>query len=100
MGDLWWSKLASGELQEHPESVQKGPWSAQGCHLATFWHRLGTKMKPKLVQEGCQTRDPVLYDFLVIVGPALPSKIDLSPERGVKNHTGEFLWFGLSFESV
>ncbi len=57
---LWWSKLASGELQEDPESVQRGPWSAQGCHLATFWSRLGTKMKPKLMQEGCMTFSSLL----------------------------------------
>ena len=41
-----------------------------------------------------------VYDFLVIVGPPLPSKTELSPERGVKNRTGEFLKFGLSFEPV
>ena len=57
-------------------------------------------MKPKLIQKGCQNPDPVLYDVFVIVAPPLPSKIELSPERGVKNHTGEFLRFGPSFETV
>ena len=57
-------------------------------------------MKPKLIQKGCQNPDPVLYDFFVIVAPPLPSKIELSPERGVKNHAGEFLRLGPGFEPV
>ncbi len=57
-------------------------------------------MKPKLIQKGCQNPDPVLYDFFVIVAPPLPSKIELSLERGVKNHAGEFLRFGPGFDPV